>query len=50
MRIPSNEELKAVAEVLVTWGFQIIVCGAITMLIGFIIIALCNKEIIKNLR
>lgn len=50
MRIPTLDELRSAAEVLVTWGFWIIVYGAIAMLIGFIIIAICNKQLVKYLR
>jgi hypothetical protein len=38
--IPTLEELQAAGEVLVTWGFWIIVYGAVTMLIGLIIIGI----------
>jgi hypothetical protein len=42
MGIPTLEQLILAAEVLVTWGFWIIVYGAITMLIGLVIIVVLN--------
>ena len=49
MIIPTLEQMKAVAEVLITWGFWIIVYGAITMFIGLaliiIISAMNNKQL-----
>ncbi|WP_271814138.1 hypothetical protein [Clostridium beijerinckii] len=56
MKIPTPDELRAVGEVLVTWGFWIIVYGAITMCIGLAIIVILkileilNKQNIKYLR
>lgn len=53
MRIPTPDELKAAGEVLVTWGFWIIVYGAITMCIGLaiiVILEILNKQNIKYLR
>ena len=47
------EEWKQFGEVLITWGFWIIVYGAITIFIGLIIIVLVeifNKQSIKYLR
>lgn len=52
MRIPMPNELKAIGEVLVTWGFWIIVYGAITMFVGLVIITIVemfNKQSVKYL-
>lgn len=50
MKIPTPEQWRALGEVFIVWGFWAIVYGAIAICIGFGIIVLCNKQIIKNLR
>lgn len=53
MRIPALDELKAAGEVLITWGFWIMIYGAITMCIGLaiiIIVEILYKQSIKYLR
>jgi len=50
MSMPTPEQWRALGEVLIVWGFWAIVYGAIAMCIGFVIIAICNKQIIKILR
>ena len=42
------EEWKQFGEVLVTWGFWAIVYGAITMLIGFVILVCLDIKTIKK--
>jgi hypothetical protein len=50
MSIPTLEQLKAAAEVSITWGFWMIVYGSITMLIGLVLIAFCDARTIKVVR
>lgn len=53
MRIPTPDELIAAGDVLITWGFWIIVYGVVTMLIGLmiiVIIAICDKPITKFIK
>jgi len=54
MSMPTPEQLRAGAEVLITWGFWIIVYGFVTMLIGLVIIGavaiLNNKSTIKIIK
>jgi len=54
MSMPTLEELRAAGEVLVTWGFWVIVYGVITMCIGLVIIGavaiLNNKKVVKFIK
>lgn len=54
MSILTWDQLIAAAEVLITWGFWIIVYGTITMLIGLVIIVsvaiLNNKQTVKIIK
>ncbi|MBN7576036.1 MULTISPECIES: hypothetical protein [Clostridium] len=50
MKIPPHDQLILAGEVLVKWGFWMIVYGAITMCIGLAIIVILNKQNIKYLR
>lgn len=49
MSIPTLEQLRAAAEVFIQWGFGFIVFGAITMLIGFVILACLDVETVKKI-
>jgi hypothetical protein len=53
MSIPTLEQLRVAGEVLITWGFWIIVYGTITMLIGLmivVIIAIYDKPVTKFIK
>jgi uncharacterized membrane protein len=43
------EEWKQFGEVLITWGFGFIVFGAITMLIGFVILVCLDVKTVKKI-
>ncbi len=49
MSMPTLDQLKAAAEILITWGFWAIVYGAITISIGsaiiFIVTVVENKPV-----
>jgi len=46
-----NEELlRQVAQVLIQWGLGLIIFGAVTILIGFIIIACLDIKTIRSVR
>ena len=48
MSMPTLDELRAAAEVFIQWGFGFIAFGAITMLIGFLILVCLDIKIIKK--
>ncbi len=50
MSMPTLAEVRAFGEVLIIWGFWFTVYGAMAIAIGFSILAICNKQIIKFLR
>ncbi|WP_164468666.1 hypothetical protein [Clostridium botulinum] len=47
MNMPTLSELRAFGEVLIIWGFWFVVYGAMAITIGFGILAICDKQIIK---
>lgn len=49
MSMPTPEQWRALGEVLITWGFWVIVYGIITMLIGFVILVCLDITTIKKI-
>jgi nitric oxide reductase large subunit len=44
------EQLKAVGETLIQWGFWIMIYGMVTIIIGLVIIIVCNKLTSRSFR
>lgn len=47
MSMPTFSELREFGEILIIWGFWLMVYGAIAISIGLGILTICDKQIIK---
>lgn len=49
MSMPTSEQWRSFGEVIIQWGFGFIVFGAITMLIGFVILECLDIRTVKKI-